>query len=394
VVTPAGSPLAPAALLGAGVVAGLLAAWRWLRRRSPPAAFGVAILIVPLLPALQVRYFTGVLQADRYLYIPSLGACLLIAEGAGALFLRARAPAARAVLAAGCCCLVLLAAGRTVVVAGIWRDSATLGRQGIALEPRSITMRLELISALDHAGSTDEALNVALEAQHLAPLDPRAAAAVAGLRARAAAVGGGDPIAIYREALAADPYRAHLWVGLSAALLRAKRPQEAIEAAQRALALDQFNRAAHVNLGTARGALGDFAGQEREARRLLEFDPHSAEGFMNLGAARLGQDDLEGAREALLQASDLDPKLAKVEYYLSWIASRRGESEEALRRALRATEIDPGDDEAWNRLGVTLAASGDREGARRAWEKAIALRPENEQARGNLRRLAVGPPQE
>lgn len=394
VVTPVGSPLVPAALFGAATAAGLLALWLWLRRRSPPAAFGVAILVVPLLPALQVRYFTGILQADRYLYIPSLGACLLIAEAAGALFLRAGAPAVRALLAAGCSCLVLLAAGRSAVVADIWRDSATLGRKGIALEPRSITMRLELISALDHAGSTDEALRVALEARQLAPEDLRASAAVAALRARAAAVGGGDPIAIYREALAADPYRAHLWVGLSAALLRAGRPQEAIEAAERAIALDQFNRAAHVNLGTARGALGDFAGQEREARRLLEFDPRSAEGFMNLGAARLGQDDPDGAREALLQASDLDPNLARVEYYLSWIASRRGESEEALRRARRATEIDATDDEAWNRLGVTLAASGDREGARRAWEKAIALRPENEQARGNLQRLASAPPQE
>jgi Flp pilus assembly protein TadD len=394
VVTPTGSPLAPAALFGAAVAAGLLAAWVWLRRRSPPAAFGVAILVVPLLPALQVRYFTGILQADRYLYIPSLGACLLISEAAGGLFLRAGAPAVRALLAAGCSCLVLLAAGRTVIVADIWRDSATLGRKGIALEPRSITMRLELISALDRKGETDEALKVALEAKHLAPEDPRASAAVAALRARAAAAGGGDPIAIYREALAADPYRAHLWVGLSAALLRAGRPQEAIEAAERAIALDQFNRAAHVNLGTARGALGDFAGQEREARRLLEFDPRSAEGFMNLGAARLGQDDPDGAREALLQASDLDPNLARVEYYLSWIASRRGESEEALRRARRATEIDATDDEAWNRLGVTLAASGDREGARRAWEKAIALRPGNEQARGNLQRLATAPPQE
>ena len=395
VVTPAGSPLAPEALCGAAVAAGLVAAWLWLRRQSPPAALGVTFLIVPLLPALQVRYFTGILQADRYLYIPSLGACLLLAEAAGGLFRRARAPAAQAVVAAGCSCLLLLAAGRTAVVVDIWRDSATLGRTGISLEPRSITMRLELISALDHAGSTDEALKVALEAARLAPEDRRAAAAVAGLRARTAAeAGGGDPIAIYREALAADPYRAHLWVGLSAALVRAGRPQEAIEAAERAIALDQFNRAAHVNLGTARGELGDFAGQEREARRLLEFDPRSAEAFMNLGAARLGQDDLDGAREALLEASELDPNLARVEYYLSWIASRRGESEEALSRARRATEIDPGDDEAWNRLGVALAGMGDREAARRAWERATSLRPENEQARRNLERLAGAPPQE
>jgi len=394
VVTPVDSPLAPSAIAGAALVAVAIAGGVWLRRRSSPAAFGVALLIVPLLPALQVRYFTGVLQADRYLYIPSLGACLLISEAAGAMFRRAGTRAGRIAVAASCALLLLLAAGRAATVAAIWRDSATLGRAGIALEPRSITMRLELIHALDHAGRTAEALLEAMEAARIGPGDLRAAAAVAALKARSAADSGGDAIAIYREALAADPFRAHLWVGLSAALLRAERSQEAIEAAQRAIALDQFNRAAHVNLGTARGALGDYAGQEREARRLLLFDPRSAAGFMNLGAARLGQDDLDGAREALLQAGALDPTLARVDFYLSWIASRRGEAEEALRRARRATEIDPKDDEAWNRLGVALAATGDRDAARQAWERATALRPDNDQARRNLERLAGGAPQE
>lgn len=394
VVAPVDGPLAPAALAGAAIVAAVAAVALRLRRLSPPAAFGLALLLAPLLPVLQLRYFTGVLMADRYLYIPSLGACLLIAEAAGALYLRSTTRAARAAVAAGVSLLVLAAAGRTAAVAGIWRDSATLGRAGVALEPRSVTMRLELIHALDEAGRVEEALEVAREAARLAPEDRRAAAAVAGLEARLAAARGGDPIAIYRAAVAADPYRPHLWVGLSAALLRAGRPEEAIEAAERAIALDQFNRAAHVNLGTARGALGDFEGQEREARRLLEFDPESAAGFMNLGAARLGQDDLEGAREALMRAEALDPALARAPLYLSWIASRRGEAEEALRLARRATELDPRDDEAWNRLGVTLAAAGDRDGARRAWETALELRPDNDQARRNLERLAGVAPEE
>jgi Flp pilus assembly protein TadD len=388
VVPPADGPLDPASLAGAGLLVGIAIAAIRLRRSAPVVVFALALLVAPLLPALQVRYFTGVLMADRYLYLPSLGACLLIAEAAGALFRRARAPAARAAVAATCVVLVLAAAGRTVAVAATWRDSESLGRRGVALEPRSVTMRLELIHALDASGRMAEALEVAREAQRLAPDDHRAAAAVAGLEARLAAASGGDAVAIYQTALATDPQRAHLWVGLSVALLRAGRSQEAIEAAERAIALDQFNRAAHVNLGTARGALGDYAGQEREARRLLSFDPQSAAGYMNLGAARLGQDDLEGAREALSRAEALDPSMARVPLYLSWIASRRGEQDEAVRLARRATDLDPADDEAWNRLGVALAASGDVEAARPAWEKALGLRPENEQARRNLERLA------
>jgi len=383
-VVPVASPLAPAALLGAATLLAGLAAWVALRRSAPPAAWGLALLFVPLAPALMVAWFASTPQADRYLYIPSIGACLIVAEALGWLARRGRTavPAAALVVL-----LVTAGAAMAARAAAIWRDSGTLGRAGVALEPRSVAMRLELIHALDASGRFDEALAEARTAAALAPGDRRAAAAIANLEARAALRSGGDAVAIYRAAVEADPAEAHLWAGLSAALLSAGRPAEAIEAAERALAIDRFNRAALVNLGTARGESGDIDGQEREARRLLAIDAASAAGWLNLGAALLRRGDLDGAAAALGRSAALDPSSARAELYLSWLAAKRGDRGEALERARRATTLDPGDAEAWNRLGVELAAAGDRDAARAAWERAIATRPDHPGAIENLRRL-------
>jgi len=389
-VAPMASPLEPAAVLGAATVLAALLAWISLRRRAPAAAWGLVLLFVPLAPALMVAWFASTPQADRYLYIPSIGACLIVAEAIG--WLARRRPATGMVPAAILVALLVSAgAMKAAGAAAIWRDSESLGRAGIALEPRSIAMRLELIHALDASGRLDQALVEARAAAVLAPGDRRAAAAIANLEARAALRGeGGDAVAIYQAAVAADPGQAHLWAGLSAALLSAGRPEEAIEAAQRALAIDRYNRAALVNLGTARGETGDVDGQEREARRLLAIDDVSAAGWLNLGAAFLKKGDLDGAAAALSRAATLDPASARAEIYLSWLAAQRGDRGEALERARRATTLDAADAEAWKRFGIESAAAGDRDGARAAWEKALALRPDDPGTIENLRRLQAG----
>jgi tetratricopeptide (TPR) repeat protein len=63
-------------IAGLGVLAGLF----WLARRSRPAAFATAWLLVPLLPLLDIRAFVeDDFAHDRYLYLPSVGLAMLAA---------------------------------------------------------------------------------------------------------------------------------------------------------------------------------------------------------------------------------------------------------------------------------------------------------------------------
>jgi Flp pilus assembly protein TadD len=388
VIIPTPGLLDPQALAGAAILAGAVAAVIALRRRSPAVAWGIVLLIVPLAPVLQVQWLGGALQADRYLYVPALGACLLGAEAWGAVWRRMTSPAARRAWLAVGAAVVLVASAWTSRASGIWRDDETLGRAGIALEPRSVAMHLVLVHALDMSGKSAEAYSVAAAARAIDPDDRRVAAAVAGLRARVEARTNEEAIAIYRASLEADPDQPHLWSGLASAYLKERLPEQAVEAAGKALALDRNNVAALVNLGTARGMLGDYAGQERESRRALAIDPGDAAGWMTLGAARLAQDDLEESETALRRATALSPGLARAHLYLSLIASRRDDFAGAIREAEKAAELDPTDTETWNHLGVARARGGDAEGARRAWEKTLALDPGDRAAAQNLKRLA------
>lgn len=379
-------PFAPLALLGGAIVIVAAVAILFLRRRVPTRTLAIAMIFLPLAPVLRIDVFSYDHQPDRYLYLPSLGMALLLAELVSAVVRRARPGSARW---AAPVAIALIVAGmvRAVTAAEMWRDDETLGRAGIALAPGSIAMHLVLISALDAAGRSDEAREVALRARAIDPDDRRVRAALSGLRARLEATTPQEAIAIYRDALAADARQPHLWASLAASYIDAGDPRRAIEAAERALKIDRYNTAAILNLGTALGLTGDHAGQEREARRLLEIDPDSSSAWLNLGAARLSQDDLPGGEEAIRRAVELDPDLARGHFYLSYIASRLGDRAAAVASARRAVDLEPEQAEFWNRLGVALARAGSMAEAGEAWRRALAIDPGHEQAAAYLKRL-------
>src|SRR6266699_3805728 len=136
------------------LVGGAALAWR-VRRARPPISMGIALLLLPLLPVLQVQSVGSNAQAARPLYIPSLGACLLLVELVAWVGRRRVGAKGRRLLAGAGASLVILAFLRTVTVSAIWSDDETLARAGIALEPRSMNMRFLLASVLDRTGRVD-----------------------------------------------------------------------------------------------------------------------------------------------------------------------------------------------------------------------------------------------
>ncbi len=384
---PASGMLDPWCLAGTAImVIGLLLAV-WLRRSAPSVVFGIALMLVPLLPVLQVQYVGINVQADRYLYVPSLGVCLLIAEAAASIARhRATGPGVRRAVVMAGALFVLAAAVRTVNAAGTWKNDQTLARAAIALEPRSITMRVLLATTLDRAGRTDEAANVAEAAAALDPHNPDAAASVAALRAQRDAKSPEEQVSILRAALVENPVHPYLWASLSAACVRARLFDQAVAAAKRALALDPHNAAAIVNLASARGGLRDYAGQEAEARRALEIAPTFPLAWLSLGEARFAMNDVDGYEEAARRAAELDPTMARAHVGLALVALRRGRTDDALHEAERAAQLDPADVGAWALVGAIRDRRGDRDGARLAWERILVLAPGHPVALRNLQR--------
>lgn len=97
--------------------------------------FSLGLLALPFLPATNLFFYVGFVVAERVLYIPSMGFCLLVTLGIRAMFLKMRQRSSRALLFGCAAGLVLLYSLRTVCRNQDWQSEETLYRSGITVNP-------------------------------------------------------------------------------------------------------------------------------------------------------------------------------------------------------------------------------------------------------------------
>ncbi|KAJ8262456.1 hypothetical protein GJAV_G00166680 [Gymnothorax javanicus] len=89
----------------------------------------------PLPSATNLFFYVGFVIAERVLYIPSMGFCLLVAAGMRALFVRLRSRGYRTALLYATATLVLLNGIKTVLRNQDWYNEEMLYRSGITVNP-------------------------------------------------------------------------------------------------------------------------------------------------------------------------------------------------------------------------------------------------------------------
>uniref|UniRef100_A0A7N8WJV8 dolichyl-phosphate-mannose--protein mannosyltransferase n=1 Tax=Mastacembelus armatus TaxID=205130 RepID=A0A7N8WJV8_9TELE len=97
--------------------------------------FSLGILSLPFIPATNLFFYVGFVIAERVLYIPSIGFCLLAAAGARTSYVRLRTRAFKALLLCLCVGLVLLNGVRTVQRNRDWSNEESLYKSGINVNP-------------------------------------------------------------------------------------------------------------------------------------------------------------------------------------------------------------------------------------------------------------------
>ncbi len=131
----------PGLLVLLGTVGLCAATWK----RNAVAAFGIAWLVVSLLPVSNFIVPVGFIVAERTLLLPSVGAMIAIACVVPPLYAQLeRRPRLRYAAAAGFAVLLALGVSRSVVRNRVWHDEERLLRQGVVDSPNSYRSHFQL----------------------------------------------------------------------------------------------------------------------------------------------------------------------------------------------------------------------------------------------------------
>src|SRR5262249_39920861 len=111
----------------------------------------------------------------------------------------------------------------------------------------------------------------------------------------------------YNKALAIDPQVGAAWDGLGTTLLFRRDHAGAVAAHRKAVALDPTQPLFHRNLGMSLSASRDYEGAVRSYQNAIDNDPKDPKAHVFLGGVLLKQGRFGEARETFRLASNLVP---------------------------------------------------------------------------------------
>jgi len=394
--------LIPIAIAGVALVPAV-------RRRVPALSLGLLWMLAALVPVSQLIP-VETLIGERYLYIPSLGACLALAV-AVTLAARGNGPILWGVIGV----LTVAYAANTVHRNQYWQDNlvfwqaktelqpgsseawSALGVEhavrGQALDARNAYERaLELdpdhlealnnyaVLLLDH-GLVQESLRFSSRAIQLNPEYAEALNSVANAFHSLGRFG--QAVGQYKRAVRARPDYRQAWVNLGNTYFTAGVPDSAANAYRQALALGDDRE---IELQVARCLA--LAGSTPDGMRYLVdrgmVEPGTADYHVLQGGLDLATGQVQAGIASFLRATEADPTRVDAWVEVGQAFATMGRPEQAREAFRRALAIDPQLSVAYNNLGVLAESEGDLEAALGHYQEAAALAPDDAEVLRNL----------
>jgi protein O-mannosyl-transferase len=306
----------------------------WSLRKTPPVGFSLLWIAVAASTTTNLVIFIGTLMAERLMYLPSVGLCLLAA--ALALLIARHGRVSAVVVASALVCVT--GAWRSWRRVPEWHDDFSLYQSAARVSPGTARIRYNLGNAY-------------LRLQDDARAEEN-----------------------YRAALAIYPDYSDARVNLAMAILDQGRAREALGLLTAAASRQPRNADLAVNLGAAYRAAGDAARAESEFRRALALDPRSARAWNDLGSMALARGDHRGALEGLENAVRLEPDEAIFRINLADALNAAGREGDADRQFVEAVRLSPDLPEVRRGQGELAMRHGDLETAEREFRAAAGAR--------------------
>ena len=323
-----------------------------LWKRAEPASFGILWLFVTLVPVLNARWMSAFVFGERYLYLPSVGFCLVAGwacaglwQSAGSLTSRARTT-----LVAAACVVTALCVLRISWRVPDWRDDVTLFTQALAAEPHDYHLHDALATAYWMRGESEGAERE------------------------------------WQETLRLEPNSVGPLESLGALYAQQGRFEQALPLLENALRLNPHDADAHLNLGAAYAETGKLDRAEGQFRAAVLLAPMSFKAHNVLGKLYFDSSRLAAAEQQFRQSLQCEPNLAAYDHlgyiYVQWGDQVR--AEKAFRAALAMKSTDS---HAHFNLGLIYAATGRKTQAVEELQAALAADPNNPEILSALEKL-------
>ncbi len=346
---------APSSVVDPRVLGGLIALavccllfilfWRRSRRLS----LGILWLLVPLAPVLNARWMPVAAFEERYLYLPSVGLCWILAWGLLKLESQtsARSIALKRGLAAALGILVALCLVRIVTRNRDWRDNLTLYTNTLAACPEAYYVRRDLGSTYWSKGDEESAERE------------------------------------WREALKTGPGHSPTWSSLGLRYLKKQDYPQAIELFKKALDLDPRNPEALLYLGVAYKGMHSFDLAEPQLRTAVSVHPFNSNARNALGLLYEEEGRIPDAEEQFRHSVEIDQNMTAYGN-LGLIYWRQGNAKQAEQEWRQALELAPHDSSLLNNLGLACSKLQRYPEAVSFFRQAIELKPDDPNPHSNL----------
>uniref|UniRef100_A0A8D3D5Z0 dolichyl-phosphate-mannose--protein mannosyltransferase n=1 Tax=Scophthalmus maximus TaxID=52904 RepID=A0A8D3D5Z0_SCOMX len=294
---------------------------------------GMLFLVFPFIPASNLFFRVGFVVAERVLYMPSMGYCILVAHGLG----RMCSVVGRwgtTVLSVSILLLLLLFSWKTVQQNHVWLSREALFRSGIQTLPHNAKVHYNYANFLKDTGRQEEAIHHYTTALRLYP---RHASAMNNLGTL-------------------TPY-----------------PEEAERYYRKALDTNPQHNRALFNLGN----LLKSKGKEKEAEALLvdsiRFGPHFADAYSSLASLYAEQRRFPEANDIYRKGIENCPDNSDLHNNYGVFLVDTGEGEQAAAHYQRAVRLKPAHYVAMVNLGRLLRSSNDNKAAESWYKRALQV---------------------
>ncbi|XP_071453021.1 protein O-mannosyl-transferase TMTC2-like [Hetaerina americana] len=352
----------------------------------------LALLALPFIPASNLFFHVGFVVAERVLYLPSAGYCMLVAIGARAVYSRfVRTRFMQGVLVCGLVVLMVTMGARTVKRNRDWHDEEALYKSGITVNPPKAYGNLgNVLSSQGRTAEAERAYKMALKYRsNMADVHYNLGILLQG-RERYE-----EALQSYRRAIHFRPRLALAHLSLGQTLEKLGRAEEAAESYSRASRLDgaglrdpEAHAAARASalshLGRLRadgGRLHEAVALYHQAIRHMPPDYYQAQSLYNmLGEAHYLLREYTEAERWYKAALQVKPDHVPAHLtYGKMLAKNKTRLMEAEQWFLRAKELAPNDSSVFQHFGQFLSELERHVEAAEAWVRAVELAPSEHQ---------------